>query len=51
VEREREIEAFVPVEYWLISAIFTPDGTAKSYHAKLVKVNQQIQSFRTKRLP
>ena len=40
VEREREIEAFVPVEYWLISAIFTPDGTAKSYHAKLVKVNQ-----------
>ncbi|HPS32905.1 MAG TPA: type I DNA topoisomerase [Anaerolineaceae bacterium] len=40
VEREREIEAFVPVEYWLISAEFTPDGSTKHYHAKLVRINQ-----------
>ncbi len=39
VEREREIEAFVPVEYWLISAVFTPQGSARSYHAKLAKMN------------
>ncbi|MBI5722568.1 MAG: type I DNA topoisomerase [Planctomycetes bacterium] len=25
VEREREIEAFMPEEYWKVSAIFTPD--------------------------
>src|SRR5215211_6821795 len=27
VEREREIEAFVPAEYWKIGGIFTADGT------------------------
>jgi len=27
VEREREIDAFMPVEYWKISAIFTPDAS------------------------
>jgi len=26
VEREREIEAFVPVEYWSIQAELTPEG-------------------------
>lgn len=40
VEREREIEAFIPVEYWLIEALFTPEGGKKSYHAKLAKINQ-----------
>ena len=39
VEREREIEAFIPVEYWLIEALFTPEGGKKSYHAKLAKIN------------
>jgi DNA topoisomerase-1 len=28
VEREREIEAFIPQEYWKIGAIFTPDTAA-----------------------
>src|SRR5256885_12468224 len=27
VEREREIEAFLPAEYWKIAGIFTTDGT------------------------
>ncbi len=29
VEREREIEAFVPAEYWKIGAIFTPETVAE----------------------
>lgn len=41
VEREREIQEFVPVEYWTISAEFTPEGSQRSYKAKLVKVNSQ----------
>ncbi len=39
VEREREIDAFVPVEYWSIHALFSPDGSEKQYRAKLAKVN------------
>ncbi len=30
VEREREIEAFVPAEFWKIAGIFTADGNAES---------------------
>ena len=41
VERDREIEAFVPQEYWSIHALFNPDGSQKEYLAKLVKINQQ----------
>ncbi|PWH14127.1 MAG: type I DNA topoisomerase [Anaerolineae bacterium] len=43
VEREREIEAFTPEEYWSIQAEFKPEGSkAKSaYTAKLVKINEQ----------
>ena len=39
VEREREIQAFVPVEYWKISALFEPEGTNKHYKSRLIKVN------------
>ncbi len=39
VEREREIDAFVPVEFWSIHALFNPDGSDKQYRAKLLKVN------------
>lgn len=39
VEREREIDAFVPVEYWSIHALFNPDGSDKQFRAKLVKIN------------
>jgi DNA topoisomerase-1 len=30
VDRDREIEAFIPTEYWEIGGIFTADGDAKS---------------------
>lgn len=39
VEREREIEAFVPEEYWSIAAEFRPEGTQDSFIAKLVRVD------------
>lgn len=41
VEREREIEAFVPVEYWSIDGEFTPDTDANKFIARLLKVNDQ----------
>ncbi len=40
VEREREIDAFVPVEYWKISALFEADDSKKIYKARLFKVNK-----------
>ena len=39
VEREREIEAFVPQEYWTIEAEFQPEGTRDSFVAKLRRVD------------
>ncbi|HEB64534.1 MAG TPA: DNA topoisomerase I, partial [Chloroflexi bacterium] len=40
VEREREIESFVPVEYWTIAAEFTPEGHPQErYSARLTQVD------------
>lgn len=39
VEREREIEAFVPVEYWSLAAEFLPEGGKATYVAKLARVD------------
>lgn len=39
VEREREIEAFIPVEYWSIGAEFRPDGIKQSYLSKLARID------------
>jgi DNA topoisomerase I len=39
VEREREIDAFEPVEYWSIHADFRPDGLKDVFTAKLARVN------------
>jgi len=39
VEREREIEAFIPVEYWSIAAELRPEGLKETFIAKLAKVN------------
>ncbi|MEX2143468.1 MAG: type I DNA topoisomerase [Anaerolineales bacterium] len=39
VEREREIEAFVPVEYWSIEAEFQPEGSSATFIAKLAEVD------------
>ena len=41
VEREREIEAFEPVEYWSIEAELLPEGGQVPYIAKLSKINGQ----------
>jgi DNA topoisomerase I len=41
VEREREIENFVPVEYWSIHAEFQPDGLKSSFIAKLAKIDDK----------
>ncbi len=39
VEREREIDAFVPEEYWTIDAELQPQGSRDTYTARLVRVN------------
>jgi DNA topoisomerase-1 len=41
VDREREIDAFVPVEYWSIEADFRPEGIQESFTAKLAKIDNQ----------
>jgi DNA topoisomerase-1 len=40
VEREREIEAFVPVEYWSIQAELSPQGKKAKYMTKLAKIDE-----------
>lgn len=39
VEREREIENFVPVEYWTIEAELRQQGSPNTFRARLVKVD------------
>ena len=39
VEREREIEDFIPQEYWSIEAELQPEGTQDSFVAKLAHVD------------
>ena len=39
VDREREIEAFVPVEYWTIQAELNPQGLRETFLAKLIQVD------------
>lgn len=41
VEREREIDAFIPLEYWSILAEFRQEGSQQDYIAKLAKIDQQ----------
>jgi len=41
VEREREIAAFIPVEYWTINAELKPEGGKSSYRAKLVRIDEK----------
>lgn len=46
VEREREIQAFVPEEYWTIAAEFRPESEKKAtFLAKLVKIDDQEPSL------
>ena len=39
VEREREIDAFVPEEYWSVDAEFKPEGLKETYTAQLNQVD------------
>ncbi|NTU75618.1 MAG: type I DNA topoisomerase, partial [Anaerolineaceae bacterium] len=39
VEREREIEAFIPQEYWSIEAELRPEKIRQAYVSRLVKVD------------
>jgi DNA topoisomerase-1 len=39
VERERQIEAFVPVEYWTIEAEFKPEQGEETFIARLARLN------------
>jgi DNA topoisomerase-1 len=39
VEREREIQAFVPVEYWSIAAELLPEGSQETFIAKLARID------------
>ncbi len=41
VEREKEIEAFNPVEYWSIGAEFSPEGKKATYLTKLSKIDDK----------
>jgi DNA topoisomerase I len=45
-EREREIQAFVPKEYWTIEGLFSkPSGNSKPFNAKLYKINDETLKF------
>ncbi len=49
VEREREILAFVPVEYWSIEAeLAKRTDNAQSFRAKLIKINGQDADLKTR---
>ena len=41
VEREREIDAFEPEEYWTIEAELKPDGVDASFRARLVRLDDE----------
>lgn len=41
VEREREIEAFTPTEYWSIHGEFKPEGLKSTFLAKLAKMDEK----------
>jgi DNA topoisomerase-1 len=41
VEREREIDNFVPEEYWTIAAEFLPEGGDQSFIAKLRRIDKK----------
>jgi DNA topoisomerase-1 len=45
VEREREIDAFNPVEYWTVEAEFRPQGLKETFIARLAKVDAAEPQF------
>ncbi|MBG0787897.1 MAG: type I DNA topoisomerase [Anaerolineaceae bacterium] len=47
VEREREIDNFIPEEYWSIEADLLPEGGKVPYRAKLAKINGETPELPT----
>lgn len=45
VDREREIEEFVPMEYWSIHAEFQPEKLKSTFIAKLAKIDDKDAAF------
>src|SRR3970282_1747068 len=45
VERENEIDAFVPVEYWSVDGEFTTEKARQSFIAHLSKIDDQDPSL------
>lgn len=45
VDREREVESFVPVEYWTLDAELKKQSNARPFIARLVKINNKDVSF------
>jgi DNA topoisomerase I len=41
VDREREIAAFVPVEYWSVDARLSPNGDDQAFLARLIQVGEE----------
>ncbi|HVP20227.1 MAG TPA: type I DNA topoisomerase [Anaerolineaceae bacterium] len=41
VEREQEIDAFIPVEYWTIDAEFKPEGGRQNFTAHLARIDEK----------
>src|SRR5438094_838414 len=41
VDREREIEAFVPLEYWSVDARLSPNGDDRAFLARLIQVGEE----------
>ncbi len=47
-DKEREIQAFVPEEYWPVTAIFHGDGRVKTFEAKLAERDGKKITLRNK---
>ena len=45
VDREREIDDFIPVEYWSIHAEFKPEKLKSTFIAKLAKIDNEDLTF------
>src|SRR6266849_6735614 len=41
VDREREIQAFVPLEYWSVDARLSPNGDERAFLARLIQVGEE----------
>ena len=48
VDREKEIEAFKPEEYWNIDAVLCPPGQAKKFTARLAEREGKKLEVKTK---